>query len=130
MNVKKTDNCWIWTGIVEKSGYGRIKINYKNILAHRVSYELFIGMIPSGLVLDHLCRNRKCVNPDHLEAITQKENCNRGDTGKHNAIRTKCVQGHPFSGVDINGKRICTTCNNLASAQYRLRKKNKRLSNQ
>lgn len=122
LHTDGSGNCWIWQSTVEKSGYGRIKVNTKNVLAHRFAYELFIGDIPDGLVLDHLCRNRKCVNPAHLEPITQKQNCIRGNTGLHNAIRTECVKGHIFSGVNINGKRICHTCNNISSKECRLRR--------
>lgn len=70
--------CWFWTGAVFKSGYGAIRILGKTTLAHRVAYELFTGPIPVGLVLDHLCRIRPCVNPAHLEAVTDQVNIVRG----------------------------------------------------
>lgn len=76
--VKITPTCWIWTGTVKKDGYGFFTMYdhpYDN--AHRISYKLFKGNIPKGLQIDHLCRFRACVNPDHLEAVTQKENIRR-----------------------------------------------------
>ena len=78
--VKKTDNCWIWTAQKTK-GYGRFHQNSKvgDVMAHRFSYELEKGKIPDGLYLDHLCRNRGCVNPKHLEPVTNKENILRGN---------------------------------------------------
>ena len=76
--VDKTDTCWNWIA-GRSNGYGMIQINKKHKYAHRVSYEIFKGDIPEGLELDHLCRNRKCVNPDHLEAVSSRENTMRGN---------------------------------------------------
>lgn len=75
-------NCWFWKGGLDTNGYGCFKIPSKQVIAHRFSYELFKGRIPKGLVIDHICRNKSCVNPDHLDAVTQKENISR-------AIRTR-----------------------------------------
>ena len=72
--VEKTDTCWLWTGAVGTSGYGRIGEGARVLQAHRVAYELFVGRIPEGLHIDHLCSVRLCVRPDHLEAVTQHEN--------------------------------------------------------
>ena len=73
--------CWLWTAAVdEQTGYGRLGIGTRSVAAHRIAFELFVGPIPDGMVIDHLCRVRRCVNPDHLEAVSQRENLLRGDT--------------------------------------------------
>lgn len=113
--VDKTATCWDWTGHVT-GGYGRIRVNGKRVQVHRLSYELCTGRkIPDGLHLDHLCRNQRCVNPDHLEPVTPKENMSRGEAPSQVAARTGvCRNGHPLSGGNIrvraNGKRECRTC--------------------
>lgn len=76
--VNKTDSCWIWTATLYDSGYGRFRYNNKWNKAHRIAYNFLVGEIPEGLELDHLCRVRCCVNPDHLEPVTHRENMVRG----------------------------------------------------
>ena len=70
--------CWIWQGTSNGSGYGMISVHGRTVCAHRYAYELYVGMIPRGYDLDHLCRRRLCVNPDHLECVTRRENVRRG----------------------------------------------------
>jgi hypothetical protein len=107
--------CWLWTSEVNRQGYGRVRWEGTKLLAHRVAYEATRGPIATGLVIDHLCRTRHCVNPDHLEAVTQQENILRG-TGPtaNNAAKEACKNGHPFVGENIRPKgsgRECATCN-------------------
>jgi HNH endonuclease len=118
--IEKTDGCWLWKGHRLAGGYGQVSMNDKMKLAHRVVYEAFRGPIPEGLQLDHLCRNRGCVNPDHLEPVTQRVNTLRGLTlPAENSAKTHCKHGHPLSGDNLyvwNGSRgrirACRTCKN------------------
>lgn len=122
--VEKTDSCWLWTAMTDK-GYGRFKLRTgKSAFAHRVSYEMANGPIPSGVVLDHLCRTPSCVNPAHLEAVTQKENILRGVSPfALEAVRTHCPAGHEYNSantyIDKANSRHCRTCHRLRT---RLRK--------
>lgn len=114
--------CWLWMGYKQPDGYGQIWDRVKMRSAHRVAYELFRGPIPDGLHIDHLCRNRMCVNPEHLEAVTQQENTRRGA-----AVITHCPQGHPYEGGNLyvcpRGKRECRTCRRDRKRVARARKK-------
>lgn len=106
--------CWEWTGATQSGGYGNLMVGGRATKAHRVAYELLVGPIPDGLVIDHLCRNRACVNPDHLEPVTQAENVRRGDSKMaRNAAQVRCHNGHKLSGenlrVDSYG-RHCRAC--------------------
>lgn len=106
--------CWPWLGAV-RTGYGRFAVQQKRLVqAHRFAYELLVGPIPDGLELDHLCRNRACVNPDHMEPVTSRVNTLRGTSpAARNAVKTHCDAGHPLSPENTyvwNGQRACKTC--------------------
>ncbi|WP_079154378.1 HNH endonuclease signature motif containing protein [Streptomyces subrutilus] len=104
---------WPWHKV---NGYGYILVAGKGHRVHRFMYELVNGPIPEGLVLDHLCRRPACFNPEHLEAVTQKENVRRGNAGKNSSDKTHCPQGHPYAGDNLyrkpSGGRVCRTCTN------------------
>lgn len=112
--VEKGDKCWIWKGAVDAHGYGSFVIEGLTKKSHRVSYEMSKGEIPEGLVIDHICKNKLCVNPEHLRAISRVENVMIGDgpTAK-NARKTHCNRNHPLSGSNLytyKGKRYCKAC--------------------
>lgn len=120
-------DCWEWLGAKTHNGYGRFGLDGRVRLAHRVAYEWFVGSIPEGLELDHLCRERVCVNPTHLEAVTHHENTMRGQTitAKCAAV-THCPQGHPYAGSNLyvrpNGARECRQCHRESARRYYVRK--------
>lgn len=119
--------CWRWTGSTNEWGYGLFRPRGRGLMkAHRWAYEHLVGPIPDGLFLDHLCRNRPCVNPLHLEPVTNKENLARGiqPTYIHEWRRSKthCPQGHPYSGDNLyigkKGDRCCRTCQRAQCRRY------------
>lgn len=85
-NYREEKGCWLWQGTL-RAGYGRVKIGGRLQEAHRASYEHHVGPIPEGLVVDHLCRNRSCINPAHLEPVTEMENIRRGEQGSSAAMK-------------------------------------------
>jgi len=110
--------CWDWTGSHNPKGYGSFNVNKGHRPAHRLAYEIMRGPIPEGLTLDHLCRNRGCVNPAHLEPVTNRENVLRGIGPTAKAARaTHCPSGHPYDEANTyvspsTGWRRCRTCMN------------------
>lgn len=103
--------CWIWHGTIASNGYGRFWIQGRFVQAHRWSYAAAGGLLPPSLVLDHLCRTRLCVRPDHLEPVTYRENAQRGAKGR---MVTVCASGHDYTPentyIKPNGCRDCRTC--------------------
>lgn len=121
----KTDragNCWLWTGSMDSCGYGMFKFDGSMRGAHRWAWQDANGPIPDGLEIDHLCRVRNCVNPDHMECVSHAENVRRGDVGSLNRRKTHCPQGHPYSGANLGmsnaGRRQCLRCLRAQSVQF------------
>lgn len=108
-------NCWLWTGTLKSNGYASFYAGggrgASKVYAHRYAYELLVGPIPTGSEIDHLCRTRHCVNPEHLEPVTHAENMRRGEGfAGRNVRKETCPNGHPLDGVLPNGHRFCSTC--------------------
>lgn len=116
------DACWPWMGARYANGYGQFRVGTRRVSAHRFAYEDGRGPIPDGLEPDHLCGNRACCNPAHLEAVTHAENMRRGSV----AQRTHCERGHAYTPENTaragSGARVCRTCNRLAQAAWRARR--------
>ncbi len=116
IRVDVITECWEWLGYVNPDNeYGQFSMGQEHFLVHRVSYTHIIGPIPDGLVLDHLCRFRRCANPWHAEPITNKENILRGEgPSARQARQTHCEKGHPLEGDNLkitpSGKRRCREC--------------------
>jgi hypothetical protein len=119
---KEESGCWVWTGSLDRGGYGKFIVRNKTHIAHRFVYTALKGEIPTGLQLDHLCFNTACVNPDHLEPVTAAENMRR-----RVAATTHCRRGHEHSPantyVSPQDGRTCRACNALAARRYAARKK-------
>lgn len=128
--VLRTDGCWIWTG-AKANGYGRFQLDGRRVVngvrrthrplvsAHRAAYEHYVGPIPEGMHVDHLCRNPSCVTPAHLEPVTNQENTLRGLRGR---MVTRCAQGHDYTAENTrirhNGRRECRTCVRQRAKDY------------
>lgn len=111
---KSPEGCWEWIG-AKTQGYGNLKVNGITVKASRLAYEMLVGLIPPGKELDHLCRNRACVNPAHTEPVSKRENILRGiGRAACKARQTHCIYGHPFDAVNTHirscGRRECLRC--------------------
>lgn len=126
-----TDDCWLFAGMINAYGYGRlwdVELGVSNT-AHRVIYKMWVGKIPKGYHIDHLCRVRSCINPEHLEAVTIRENLLRGDTiAARNKAKRFCKYGHELVGDNVRyikqGKyptRKCIMCIKRKDAKRNLR---------
>lgn len=106
--------CWGWRACLDSHGYGRFGMDGKSQYAHRLSYEFMIGPIPLNMTIDHLCRNRACVNPNHLEPVSLRVNLLRGvGVGAVNAQKEECLRGHRLEGENVylyDGRRYCRAC--------------------
>lgn len=115
--------CWLWKGASSKASNGRYGI-YRTGRASRISYERYVGKIPNGLELDHLCRNTLCIRPDHLEAVTHKENMHRGiSPSAFHAKKTRCPNGHAYDILRNCGSRRCSVCHKNYCVKYRRKRK-------
>jgi len=125
--------CWLWAKGIMGTGYGQLFVRgskpYKMVRAHIAVYEALVGPVPEGLELDHLCRVRRCVNPDHLEPVTHRENVLRGTAiakaVAHQRAKTHCPRGHPYNKENTyyrpgNGDRGCKICRRAAVRKHKL----------
>ena len=140
------NGCWLWTATLINSGYGRLWVEGRTELAHRVAYELYVGDIPDGMTIDHRCHNedddcpggidclhRRCVNPDHLQVVTKQVNLLNGKTiVAANAVKTHCIRGHEYTPENTRiytrlGRefRHCRECDRERSVERREREERK-----
>lgn len=127
--VVASGDCRLWAGAVDRrDGYGRFYVGGKTVGAHQFAYRRMYGDVPEGMVIDHVCRNRRCVNPDHLRTVTRVENVMIGSgVTAENARKELCTHGHPLSGENLyvkpNGERGCRQCRLEASRRYKARRR-------
>jgi hypothetical protein len=119
--------CWLWGAATVSTGYGQLRFGGRHWPAHRLVWELLVGAIGDGLVIDHLCRNRACVNPAHLEPVTFRENILRGDgVAAHRARRTHCKCGRGYDLIGKGGGRRCSVCRRDVARANAARNKDRR----
>lgn len=120
--ITKRNGCWLWEGPLDRDGYGMFYLRRRNRRAHRVGWFLLRGEIPRGMVVNHKCGHRHCVNPQHLEIVTTRQNSLKDSraVGAVNARKTHCAKGHPYDR-QYGGQRYCSTCDR--EKQRRLRAK-------
>jgi len=121
--IDSATECWSWTASKVR-GYGQFHLSGGNVLAHRHAYESLVAQVPRVMTCDHLCRNRACCNPSHIDIVTNKENVLRGESfSAKNARKTHCILGHPLSGDNLllnvrksgSTDRVCRTCKNVTA---------------
>lgn len=121
--VEKTDDCWNWISAITKNGYALFMLRGRSVYSHRVSFLESHGSVSDTLVIDHLCRNRKCVNPSHMREITRGENVRIGRFVQRE--KTHCDHGHPLSGDNVarrgRNMRVCKLCHSRRNKEYRAR---------
>lgn len=141
--VDETSGCWVWGGSKDKDGYGKVRVKFPNgrvaYLAHRMTFMHFVGDIPDGKEVDHICKNTSCINPAHLRLLTHRENVEAGDYKTHhrNAVKTHCIHGHALTAENIRIQRHkntvmrhCKLCAKDRSKKYNAeRTKSKQMEN-
>lgn len=134
---KQNNGCWLWIAAKDRDGYGQFHIGNKQFKAHRVSWFIKNGVIKPKHVVDHLCRNRSCVNPKHLRTVTCAVNALNNNIGPSaiNAVKTHCINGHEFNNKNTlsfkrkdnssnRTRRVCRVCSKLRQRKYRARSAN------